>query len=64
MLFLKEGLFDFACQCFFLYNKAAQKNIREQVFTNYSVKKIYDFTHLRRDLFHRAADTPAIAISK
>lgn len=44
-----------------LYNKSAQK-YRMRVFADYTVKKIYDFTHLRRDLFHRSADTPVVAI--
>jgi type I restriction-modification system DNA methylase subunit len=44
-----------------LYNKATQK-YRMQIFKNYTVKKIFDFTHLRRDLFHRSADTPVVAV--
>lgn len=44
-----------------LYNKAAQK-YRNLIFTNYNVTKIFDFTHLRRDLFHKSADTPVVAM--
>jgi len=44
-----------------LYNKAAQ-GYRNQIFTDYNVSKIFDFTHLRRDLFHKTADTPIVAI--
>ncbi|MDX2246184.1 MAG: N-6 DNA methylase [Bacteroidia bacterium] len=47
----------------FLYNKSTlSHNYRKEVFTSYTVEKIYDFTHLRRDLFHRSADTPVIAL--
>ncbi len=35
---------------------------RRNLFTNFEVCDIYDFTHLRRDLFHGTADTPVIAI--
>ncbi|MBN8876774.1 MAG: N-6 DNA methylase [Sphingobacteriales bacterium] len=44
-----------------LYNKAAQV-YRNQIFTDYSIQKIFDFTHLRRDLFHKTADTPIVAV--
>ena len=44
-----------------LYNKAAQL-YRNQIFTNYSISKIFDFTHLRRDLFRGLADTPVTAL--
>lgn len=44
-----------------LYNRAAQ-GYRKLIFTNYCVNKIFDFTHLRRDLFHKSVDTPVIAI--
>jgi hypothetical protein len=44
-----------------LYSKNSQK-YRTRLFTDFTVNKIYDFTHLRRDLFHKAADTPVIAI--
>jgi hypothetical protein len=46
-----------------LYNNAknAQK-YRSKIFTNYTIRDIYDFTHLRRDLFHKSVDTPVLAI--
>jgi len=44
-----------------LYDKASLE-YRKRLFTDYTVKKIYDFTHLRRDLFHKTADTPVVAV--
>lgn len=44
-----------------LYNKSAQ-DYRAQIFTDFSIQKLFDFTHLRRELFHKTADTPVIAI--
>lgn len=44
-----------------LYDKTSLE-YRKRLFTNYTVRKIYDFTHLRRDLFHKTADTPVIAL--
>lgn len=44
-----------------LYNKAAQ-DYRTQIFTDFTVLKLFDFTHLRRELFHKTADTPVIAV--
>ena len=44
-----------------LYNKAAQQ-YRESLFTDFTIDNIFDFTHLRRDLFHRSADTPVVAL--
>lgn len=44
-----------------LYSKAAQ-DYRVGIFTDFTVKKIIDFTHLRRELFHKTADTPVIAV--
>ena len=44
-----------------LYNKEAQK-YRSRIFTNYTINKLFDFTHLRRDLFHKTADTPVVAV--
>lgn len=47
----------------FLYNKYnTAKKYRNKIFTNYTVEKIHDFTHLRRDLFHKTADTPIVSI--
>jgi hypothetical protein len=47
----------------FLYNKSNPSHeYRKEIFTNYTVDKIFDFTHLRRDLFHKTADTPVIAL--
>ena len=31
-------------------------------FIEEKVEKIYDFTHLRRDLFHKTAETPVISL--
>ncbi|HUC79396.1 MAG TPA: N-6 DNA methylase [Flavisolibacter sp.] len=44
-----------------LYNKAANE-YRRQIFTRYNIYKIFDFTHLRRDLFHKTADVPIVAV--
>lgn len=44
-----------------LYNKQSQE-YRKKIFTKYTFKTIYDFTHLRRDLFHKSADTPVLAV--
>jgi len=44
-----------------LYDKVSLE-YRKRLFKNYTVKKIYDFTHLRRDLFHKTADTPVVAV--
>lgn len=44
-----------------LYSKDSQ-TYRNQIFTDFTIEKIYDFTHLRRDLFHKTADTPVVAI--
>ena len=47
----------------FLYNKnSTTQKYRKSIFTNYTVSKIYDFTHLRRELFHKTADTPVITL--
>jgi type I restriction-modification system DNA methylase subunit len=47
----------------FLYNKSEPSHkYRKEIFTNYTVEKIYDFTHLRRDLFHKSADTPVVSL--
>lgn len=47
----------------FLYNKNSNAHeYRKNIFTNYTVEKIYDFTHLRRNLFHKSADTPIITL--
>jgi hypothetical protein len=35
---------------------------RQRIFTDFQVTEIFDFTHLRRDLFHGTADTPVAAI--
>lgn len=44
-----------------LYDKSAYQ-YRKQLFIDFTVSHIYDFTHLRRDLFHKAADTPVVAL--
>lgn len=47
----------------FLYNKSNPSHkYRKGIFTDYTVEKIYDFTHLRRELFHKTADTPVISL--
>lgn len=47
-----------------LYNKSKpSQKYRNKVFTNNTVKKIFDFTHLRRILFHKTADAPVVALS-
>lgn len=47
----------------FLYNKSEPSSAyRKGVFTDCTVEKIYDFTHLRRDLFHNTADVPVMAL--
>ncbi len=43
-----------------LYNKDSQA-YREQIFNDFTIKKIFDFTHLRRELFG-SADTPVCAV--
>lgn len=46
-----------------LYNKEkTASNYRRQIFANFSIEKIFDFTHLRRSLFHKTADTPVVAL--
>ncbi|MCB0737535.1 MAG: N-6 DNA methylase [Bacteroidetes bacterium] len=44
-----------------LYDKAAQ-DYRKHLFTEYTVSKIFDFTHLRRMLF-KSADTPVVVLN-
>lgn len=50
-----------------LYSKSSQ-NYREQLFTNYTVSDIYDFTHLRETLFvkkggqKKTGRTPVVAL--
>lgn len=47
-----------------LYNKSStSQKYRNKIFTNYTVEKIFDFTHLRRMLFRGAAEVPIIALS-
>ncbi len=47
----------------FLYNKSKpSQSYRKKIFTDYCVEKIYDFTHLRRDLFHKSADIPVVSL--
>lgn len=43
-----------------LYNKNAQ-TYREQIFKNFTIEQIFDFTHLRRVLFG-SVDTPVCAV--
>jgi hypothetical protein len=69
LIFLETALFFGKKACMiipsnvFLYNKSGTNQAyREQIFTNYTVEKIYDFTHLRRDLFHGKADTPVLSL--
>lgn len=44
-----------------LYNRAAQ-GYRNKIFTDFTVISLFDFTHLRRSLFHKTADTPVVAV--
>ncbi len=44
-----------------LYDKTGH-SYRKRLFENYFLTDIFDFTHLRRDLFHKSADTPVVAI--
>lgn len=44
-----------------LYSKASAA-YRTRLFTSFNVSRIFDFTHLRRGLFHRTADTPVVAV--
>lgn len=44
-----------------LYNPAGQK-YRNEIFTDFTIKALFDFTHLRRSLFHKTADTPVVAV--
>lgn len=44
-------------------NNDTTKRYRNSIFKDFTVGKIVDFTHLRRGLFHRTADTPVVAIS-
>lgn len=49
----------------FLYNKnktEKPQKYRNRVFTENTVEKIYDFTHLRRDLFHKVGEIPVVAL--
>jgi len=43
-----------------LYDKSA-KTYRKDIFTNYTISDIFDFTHLRRELFS-SVDTPVVAV--
>lgn len=46
-----------------LYNKSNTANqYRTDLYTDFTVSKIFDFTHLRRILFHKTADTPVVAL--
>ncbi|MDO9186591.1 MAG: N-6 DNA methylase [Bacteroidia bacterium] len=46
-----------------LYNNSSPAlKYRKQVFSDFTIKTIFDFTHLRRGLFHKTADTPVVAI--
>lgn len=44
-----------------LYSPSSGK-YRARLFSKFNVSRIFDFTHLRRDLFHKTADTPVVAI--
>jgi len=46
-----------------LYSKSSiNHKYRRAVFSDYSVQKIYDFTHLRRVLFHSSAEVSVLAL--
>lgn len=58
LMFLESALYFGKKVCMiipsniFLYNKASTNQAyRAQIFTNHTVEKIYDFTHLREELF-------------
>lgn len=70
LMFLESALYFGKKVCMiipsniFLYNKASTNQAyREHIFTDYTVQKIYDFTHLRRVLFHGKADTPVLTLT-
>jgi type I restriction-modification system DNA methylase subunit len=70
LMFLESALYFGKKVCMiipsniFLYNKASTNQAyRERIFTDYTVEKIYDFTHLRKVLFHGKADTPVLALT-
>lgn len=44
-----------------LYSRTSSA-YRSRLFTKFNVSRIFDFTHLRRDLFHKTADTPVVAV--
>lgn len=44
-----------------LYDKTGH-GYRKRLFETYSLSDIFDFTHLRRGLFHKSADTPVVAV--
>lgn len=44
-----------------LHDKASQ-GYRHLLFTDFTIKNIFDFTHLRRVLFHKSADIPVVAL--
>jgi len=47
-----------------LYNKSnTSQAYRNKIFTNHTVEKIFDFTHLRRMIFRGAAEVPIVALS-
>lgn len=69
LMFLESALYFGKKVCMvipsnvFLYNKSKPNHqYRERIFTDYTVEKIYDFTHLRRVLFHKTADTPVLSL--
>jgi len=46
-----------------LYNKSnTSQAYRNKIFTNHTVEKIFDFTHLRRMLFRGAAEVPIVVL--
>ncbi len=46
-----------------LYNNSKSGfQYRKHILTDYHIEHIYDFTHLRRGLFHKTADTPVVAV--
>lgn len=46
-----------------LYSKSSINHVyRKDIFTDFSISKIYDFTHMRRILFHQSAEVSVLAL--
>ncbi|MEH3113195.1 HsdM family class I SAM-dependent methyltransferase [Pedobacter terrae] len=60
-LFLGKNVCMIIPAAVLLYSRSSAA-YRTRLFTKFNVSRIFDFTHLRRDLFHKTADTPVVAI--